>query len=105
MAVRPGIGDCIRTLELSHYAPGTRRNDLFFLRFIEWGHMGWFIVSIPKIESAFMVSASTAHGLRVANGIPTMLSGGHKERFPIIGKNVFTLENVRSHPVYKSKPR
>lgn len=100
MAIRPGIADCLRVLELRHYAPRTPRNDLFHLRFFDWSDLSWFIVSIPVNERHFMKTAA-AHGLRIATGIPTVISSNKIKQFPITGLNVFVLENTKGHPIYK----
>ena len=38
--------------------------------------------------------------MRVAEGVPMMLSSKGKVRFPLSGKNVFTLENARGSRIY-----
>jgi hypothetical protein len=50
-----------------------------------------------------MDRAADAAGLRVADGIPTIFTGGRVANFPAKGDNVFTLENKAGHPVYKRR--
>ncbi len=100
---RPGVEDCIQMLEQSYYKPGTDRNHLFIMRVLEWQDMLWVIVSIPIGEKAHMERVAQVNGLRVANGVPTMLSGDGVHRFPVSNDRVFTLENISGHPVYTNQ--
>ena len=103
MAMRPGVGDCIHDLEHNHYKPATPRNDLFVMRLIEWQDLQWLIVSIPESEKVFMERAAAAHGLCVRDGVViAMLTGGSVQTFPVKNPNVFVLENITSHPIYKN---
>ena len=97
---RPGFADCIQMLEHMHFAPGTLRNDRFHMRVINWEGIIWGIVSIPTAEKELMERIAQVNGLRIANGIPVMLSGGGMHKFPVESKNLFVLENVSGHPVY-----
>lgn len=101
LAQRPGVVDCITTLEHAHYEPETARNALFTLRYLPWENMPWFIVSIPIEERAYMDRVAAAHGLRIADGVPTLLCSEGTIHFPVSNERVFTLENVPGHPVYK----
>ena len=103
MAQRPGLDDCLTDLEERHYTPGTERNDLYHLRVVKWQGLHWILVSIPSGDKLLMERTATAHGLRVADGVPTLISSDGMERFPASGRNVYSLENLASHPVYRSK--
>jgi hypothetical protein len=98
---RPGVQDCVTTLEQVHYPVDSPRNDLFHFRYLVWEDLQWFIISIPATDRAIMERVTLAHGLRIADGVPTMLSFNGVKRFPIDQENVFTLENIPSHPVYQ----
>lgn len=99
---RPGVQDCFQMLEFTHFKPGTSRNEFYHLRVFEWEGILWGVVSIPIVEKHLMESVAQANRLRVANGIPTMLSGKEMTQFPISNERVFTLENISGHPVYHS---
>ncbi len=98
---RPGFADCIQMLEHTHFAPGTLRNDRFHVRVINWQGIIWAIVSIPMAEKELMMRMAKVNGLRIANGIPIMLGDGGVHRFPVDSRNLFVLENVSGHPVYR----
>ena len=102
MISRPGIQECATKLEHMHYKPLTPRNDLMSLRALLWNEIPWFVISVPTEEKHLLEELVGTCGLRVANGIPMMLGAGCRERFPISGENVFTLENVAGHPVYRN---
>ncbi|MFC1594805.1 hypothetical protein ACFL3E_00035 [Patescibacteria group bacterium] len=101
---RPGVIECITALELTHYKPDTPRNDDFHLRIINWSDIAWILVSIPTNEVCLMESTADACGLRIANGVPTMISQGEFSQFPANNERVFTLENKPGHPVYRNDP-
>jgi hypothetical protein len=100
---RPGVGACAETLEHAHYKPGTPANDLFNLRLIPFGGFPWALISIPLEDRPKMERAAAASGLRVANGVPTMIGPEGVTRFPVDNERIFTLENVSGHPVYKNQ--
>lgn len=55
-----------------------------------------------------MERAAAANGLRIANGVPHMVSGDGKgnakvSHFPVENERIFTLENIPGHPVYKNR--
>lgn len=102
---RPGVADCFMTLEHTCYPPDTPKNDDFYLILIRWQEMDWGVVGIPEGDRPYMERAAAACGLRVADGIPFVLSGTGTHKFPVSGPNVFTLENVKGHPVYQGGVR
>lgn len=103
MLQRPGVSACMETLEETHYKPGTDANGLFELRLKNWEGIIGVIVSIPVEDKPKMERAAAANGLRIANGVPHMISGGKVSHFPIENDWIFTLENVPGHPVYKNQ--
>jgi len=100
LMMRPGIRECMSTLEFTHYPPGTPRNDLFNIHIVHFADLPWVLISIPREEKEFMERAAAASGMRIAEGIPTLLSPKGVELFPVAGAHIFTLENVKGHPVY-----
>lgn len=99
---RPGVRLCALKLEHTYFIPGTPSNDEFLLRVLEWCGVVWIIISIPKNKSSFMEKVAAECGLRIANGIPTLIGGGATDSFPVNNDNVFTLENASGHPIYSN---
>lgn len=102
LAVRPGCQEFLTNVEMSHYKPRTPRNDLFSIRFFIWSDLVWFVMSVPFNERMLVESVMGSCGLRVADGVPTMIANGQITTFMITGDNVFTIENVSDHPVYRN---
>lgn len=100
---RPGLTDCMQTLEFKYFRPGTPRNELFNVRILEWEEIQWVIVSIPIKEKHLMERAAQVNRLRVADGVPTVFSGRGANQFPISNERVFTLENIPGHPIYTNQ--
>lgn len=101
---RPGVRLCITKLEHEHYPPGSDLNNDFFMRLRKWEDILWAIVSIPKNDIEIMQNVAKETGLKIADGLPCIISSGKMKRFPIKNsKNVFTLENSTDHPIHKRK--
>jgi hypothetical protein len=98
---RPGVLDCVQLLEYTYFPPWTERNALFHARVIEWQDIMWSMISIPIGDREMMDKSAMANRLRVANGVPIVFSGGEMYSFPAGNERVFTLENIKGHPVYK----
>lgn len=101
---RPGVNEFISLLEHKHFKPGTPRNELFFMRIVEWGDIFWVIASIPSEDKIFAENIAKECRLRIADGIPTMISHKGIQTFPANNERVFTLENESEHPVYRNNP-
>lgn len=52
-------------------------------------------------EKHLMERAVQVNRLRIANGVPIVLSDGRMNAFPVSNNRVFTLENSADHPVYR----
>lgn len=90
---RPNVWECSTEVENTHYAPMTPRNDLYNIRKLEWEGLMWAIISIPAGDRKLFEHIATKHGIRIADGTPTMVSSAGVSRFPLDLPNVFTLEN------------
>lgn len=101
MAQRPGVADCLQTMEHSHYPPESDGNDNFHLRILQWEEIVWFITSIPRVDYKKMEAVALACGLRITNGVPRIINDKGLSSFPIDQDNVFTLENIPTHPIYR----
>lgn len=104
MKNRLGTEELTTKLEFTHYKPQTARNDLMVLRVLLWSGIVWFVISIPASEKYLMEEVVSLCGMRIVNGVPTIFEEGKISQFPIKSDNVFTLENVRDHPVYQNDP-
>lgn len=102
---RPGVALCLTELEHTHYPPGSPKNDNFLLRILKWSEMVWVVVSIPISDKHLMEEVASKCGLRIANGVPTILSSSGDEQFPVNNERVFTLENKSGHPAYHNDPQ
>lgn len=102
---RPGVMLCTIRMEHEHYKPGTDSNKNFHIRMINWENTEWMIVSIPKKDCGLMKKMAKECGLRIADGVPTIIGGDTKQitQFPINNKNVFTFENASDSGVYSGK--
>ena len=99
--LRPGASGFCMDLERLHYPSGTPANTLFELRVVEWYGTHWFVVSIPLADRTHAESAAAANGLRITPGRPAMCDAHGWHDFPIKAEHLFSLENVRGHPVYR----
>ena len=103
---RPGCHLFCTILEYKFYPPNTDKNKEFILQIIKWKvdgmEMIYTIVSIPEKEKAYAEAVAKMVGMRIANGVPTMLGGGKPHFFPINVPNAFTIENEPGHPIYSS---
>ena len=67
--------------------------------------MVWTVISIPKEEKDSAVKTAVSVGLRIADGVPHIITAGKSYTFPMATKNVFTLENTPGHEIYKNDPK
>lgn len=106
MPPRPGVRLFATRLEYEHYVPGTVRNELYKIAIINWEDIIWILVSIPKEDAPLAGKMAEECGLRIADGVPTIIASEGVTQFPVNETNVFTLENIPSHRIYgKSRSR
>ncbi|MFA5994725.1 MAG: hypothetical protein WC823_07250 [Parcubacteria group bacterium] len=101
---RPGVVEFITYVEHQHYAPGTERNKLYNIWIIQWHGITWALMGVPLKDEKLIEVAANLLRLRIADGVPTVLSGGKIDTFPISRFNVYALENSPGHPVYQNDP-
>lgn len=101
MTQRPGVLLFLALLEHTFFKPGTEDNDKLVVHVINWNNTRWVIITIPLIDKVKAEGCAKKSGLRVADGIPIMISNKGKESFPLDMDNVFCLENEKDSPVYK----
>jgi len=102
---RPGVRLFAVKLEYFYFEPGTPKNDEYIFHIVNWEEMVWGVISIPKEYMDLAKKVAAEAGLRIADGTPHMIIGGGQRRFPMNTNNVFTLENVSDHLVYKNDPQ
>jgi len=97
---RPGVMLFAIKLEFWYFPPDTEKNDDFVLHRIEWQSMLWMVVSIPRQYMDLAKKIAAESGLRIVDGIPTIITPEGTQPFPMGSDNVFALENVPGHAVY-----
>ena len=93
MATRNGVHDFMHEVEFTLFAPDTPKNDLFELSTLVWKGMLYLICGVPKEYGERLKVIARSQGMKVCDGVPTMMAQGEKTIFPLSGPNVWTLEN------------
>lgn len=108
LAARPGARLFLVELEHAHFAPGTPRNALFNLAVADWEGERWLIAWLPVRDRHLAVQAADKSGMRLANGVPHMISVGpggpdfdRPAVFPLSARTVWTIENRSDSVVYQ----
>lgn len=101
MIDRPGSSVFASDLEYNHFPPGTPLNDAYQFYIKKWEELTWVIIQVPMIYKELVWEIAERHGMRVADGIPMILSNKGRVSFPLQGDNVFTLENKSGSRVYE----
>lgn len=101
---RDGVQPFVEFIEHEYYKPFTNRNPLFHFRVIEWEDMTFVFMSIPVMERHYIDNNASKFGLRIADGVPTLISGTSTKIFPANNERVYTFENVSGHPTYENNP-
>lgn len=107
---RPGVAEFMITFEAMFFEPGTPANDHYHVTVVNWQDVMWSIVSVPAAYQAVVEKALPLFGLRMAQGVPAVISGGFLvtvtptleamlgadyELFPVSNlPRMFTLENI-----------
>lgn len=90
---RPGVALWLTQLEHTYFPPASPRNAEFVLHWVRWEDLEWAVASIPRRAERFARRTAERLGLRLADGVPTLIDGsGSPKFFPMNGDNVFTLE-------------
>jgi len=102
---RPGVMQFSTTLEYTHYKPETPRNSLFKMFCCMFDDLPYFVFLTPWEDKALVTEHAAACGLRIANGIPLVISSEGSKFFPTGDHpHLFSLENLPDSPVYGSMP-
>lgn len=101
---RVGTLAFISFLEYRHFAPGTASATELQIALIPWEGMRWAVLVIPLVKRPLAEELLQRLGLRIADGVPTCFSASGVSRFPIDQANVYTIENIQGHFVYRNDP-
>jgi len=93
LCLRNGTSQVMTRLEHFYYPPETEKNDEFELSISTWNEQMYAIIGIPIGDREICEKVVKMEGMRIADGVPTLISNGAYEYFPMRGPNVFTLEN------------
>lgn len=109
---RPGILALSGMIEWIWFAPGTRTETQYTVHCLVWQEVRWLVASLPRGKFDSVRSLAKRMGMRVGNGVPTMVFGGKPHYFPgsILpdGKDnmsMFSIENDRGSPIYQNNWR
>jgi hypothetical protein len=95
-------------LEYENYPPRTAKNKDYDLTIAKWPDddwgLLWFVVSIPKKDYNLAEQVAKETGLRIADGVPTIIDMNGCVHFPISGPTVFSLESNAKSKVYDNDP-
>lgn len=89
-------------LEHRYYDPRNRAlNDQLQYFIVNWKHMRCAVIAIPLEDRPKAEECARESYLRLADGVPTLITEKGPEFFPIQGPTVFTLENDWDHIPWK----
>lgn len=91
-------------LEYRHFPPRSPVNAEFCLVTMKWEGIIWNVVIIPKAKRGLADALMSELGLRAANGVPHVFTNQGQAHFPVDVPNLFTIENVAGHFVYRNEP-
>jgi hypothetical protein len=55
--------------------------------------MFYAVLSVPLEDAGLVMDAARQLGMKVCDGVPTMINSGRRNDFPLQGRNVWSLEN------------
>lgn len=81
-------------IEFKHFHPSNKvLNDQLDMKFVPFGGAINFVVGVPKKYEETVKKIARIMGMKVCDGVPTLIENGKKTFFPLNGNNVWTLEN------------
>jgi hypothetical protein len=93
MATRNGVHDFTKRVEDTYFPVGTPANDLLEIGTTVWLGMLYLILAVPSDYTDRVKQCAREEGMKVCDGVPTMIENGTKQFFPLRGPNVWSLEN------------
>jgi hypothetical protein len=91
-------------LEHRHFTPVPLPCASFELAEIHWEEMVFALCLIPASRRPLAEAIAQELGLRFANGVPHVFTRSGEFHFPIDKPNLFTVENIPGHFVYRNNP-
>jgi hypothetical protein len=105
LSVRPGALAMMATVEYNLFPPRSAFNQMFHVHSLMWEWMPLQVFSVPYLAEGQVKAIAKALGMRIADGVPTLVEHGKPPiHFPG-GNNVFTLENDEGSPIYRNRQR
>ena len=102
MEGRVGVRSFMVFFEHRYFPPGTSWNADFEYFLVKWEHMLWEICIFPDTRLAKADALLAKLGLRRSDGVPMVIDSEGAHPFPIQLPNIYTLENVPGHFIYKN---
>jgi len=91
-------------LEHRHFTPVPVPREDFQLLDIHWEGMRLALVIIPADKRSLADALIAELGLLAADGVPHVIDSAGAKHFPVDLPNLFTLENIDGHFVYRNDP-
>jgi hypothetical protein len=91
-------------LEHRHFTPVPLPRDDFELAEIHWEETVFAVCLIPASMRPAAEQIARELGLRFADGVPHVFTAQGDQHFPIDLPNLFTVENIEGHFVYRNNP-
>lgn len=101
--IRAGVVSWMHFLEYNHFPPGTVLNADLQMVMIKFCEMTWSTIIFPRTHLDISDKLAAKLGLLRKDGVPHEIYMGNVTVFPLNLPNVFTLEHVPGHFVYKNR--
>lgn len=103
MTIRCGWDYFMRHLELKHFPPMTKKNDLLVNFDFKWKGMPFSCVAVPKQFHAEISNSLLETNMKpIYGGVPTTVEDSGLVPMPVCADNCITVENGEDHIVYKN---
>ena len=93
--LRDGAVAFVTLLELKHYSPDTPENDRLIFHMMDFGGIPSGVMTIPAEDRWKAEEVAAMLKMRLADGVPTMISGEGVLRFPMHSARVWNLEATK----------
>ena len=106
---RPGSMSFMTALEWRHFDPegcmveGRRHlNDQYELVIKTWSGLTYAMISVPESYKKEVWKVAEDYGMKLAEGIPRLITSEGFDSFPFDGPDFYTLENKSGSKVYSA---
>jgi len=104
LAMRPGALRFMTVLEWQYFTPQTQANTEFEFIILKWPDppdaLVWTVAILPLAIQPHLAAICEETGMRLGQGVPTVIDSRGIQRFPMNHDRVFTLENNPDSPIY-----